>query len=598
MYSQKFSNDGSVVGAIKRLTVHTRGYCNVTMNSSLFFNGKNKVRGLPDDLCRVVTFLLEKDASGSFCYSDRIEDWEDVASVIEKPLDLSYRCHELAAAVGLAYLASLCGGNIKFSDKINQWEYAHALLSFVQFSGWDAVTLSNVVGSFNSDEDIRCLLGAAVREYSCAYFDEGLDLIERQPDYKRYICAGLLQSDYERYCQLFPPRDNQLLFVRAMLSARLLELEYMCKAYDVSKDFALSDTSEMMSLLLKFADVVDKSRGEVCKERVLYMLSSAASKYVHPLTNWMRQHSKADSFLKECLYALIKGLDEKSRDAALKIVDNATYVFRADSEFLIDLLYFLADTQGVMSILKLEHTIQHLSHDGEGFLEMVLSLILHPKGLYRVVGRRLWDDYHLEICSFDLSSLPELGQMAFVENMLEDFGNPETRLPKILPLLYSDSKKVLAVLVDSLKNYTDEYMGHVTKCLDDLKINTEIAESIRHYVSQRYTSITKRRNIKELSPLYSQHRYFAEAQRVEMEHIREVMVECEKNSPCSFADFSKKEVLARGGGWRDEGGRTTHLASIQVSVPARIMEQSMMPVERRKWMNQLLRDYEPKTGNS
>lgn len=32
--------------------------------------------------------------------------------------------------------------------------------------------------------------------------------------------------------------------------------------------------------------------------------------------------------------------------------------------------------------------------NSDDFLKFALSFIIHPKGIYRVVGRRLWDDYH------------------------------------------------------------------------------------------------------------------------------------------------------------------------------------------------------------
>ena len=54
----------------------------------------------------------------------------------------------------------------------------------------------------------------------------------------------------------------------------------------------------------------------------------------------------------------------------------------------------------------------------------------------------------------------------------------------------------------------------------------------------------------------------------------------------------KTEVLARGGGWRLENGKTNHLSKIEVSVPSRLMVPSMTPLERDKWINDVFKDWD------
>lgn len=78
------------------------------MMEKLVFNGRNRVAGLSDELDRTIAFLLEKESEGSFQYSSSVEDWENAAEFIEEPLNLGWRSHELAAAVGLAYIAFDC----------------------------------------------------------------------------------------------------------------------------------------------------------------------------------------------------------------------------------------------------------------------------------------------------------------------------------------------------------------------------------------------------------------------------------------------------------------------------------------------------------
>lgn len=71
----------------------------------LVFNDRNRVAGLPGELDRPIALLLEKEFEGSFRYSSSVEDWESAAEFIEDPLNLGWRSHELAASVGLAYIA-------------------------------------------------------------------------------------------------------------------------------------------------------------------------------------------------------------------------------------------------------------------------------------------------------------------------------------------------------------------------------------------------------------------------------------------------------------------------------------------------------------
>ena len=116
------------------------------------FNGRNRVAGLPGELDRTIAFLLEKESEGSFQYSSSVEDWENAAEFIEEPLNLGWRSHELAAAVGLAYIACLNDGHIDFPENVHQWSFAHVMQSFIGYSNWDAGIVSNVVKSFDDRE--------------------------------------------------------------------------------------------------------------------------------------------------------------------------------------------------------------------------------------------------------------------------------------------------------------------------------------------------------------------------------------------------------------------------------------------------------------
>lgn len=109
--------------------------------------------------------------------------------------------------------------------------------------------------------------------------------------------------------------------------------------------------------------------------------------------------------------------------------------------------------------------------------------------------------------------------------------------------------------------------------------------------------IQKRRESKELSPMYAQYRFYQEACRVEREEHGQHIKAIEEESSFLWMKMMKTEVLARGGGWRLEDGKTQHLAKIEVSVPSRLMVQSMTPLELDKWIGELYKDWDVTEGH-
>lgn len=228
--------------------------------------------------------------------------------------------------------------------------------------------------------------------------------------------------------------------------------------------------------------------------------------------------------------------------------------------------------------------------DKESILKKALSLVLHPKGKCRAEGRMLWDNHHLENSGFDPLSLSEDDQIDFAFSMLQDLGNPDLRLPKVLPLFLSGSEKMRKALLMKMIPYVDNYMGHVTRVIEKMGIDTVETRQLKQYVEGRAVSIRKRRELIELSPMYSQYRYFQEALRVESETMSQRLKKFEENDADLWINKCVKEVLGRGGGWRLENGKTQHLSTIKVSVPSRLMVQSMTPFVRRIWENELMKD--------
>ena len=563
------------------------------------FNGRNIVPGMPDNLVRAVSFLSEKEKEGSFVYSTSVSDWAAVEDLLEGAVEPRYESHLIAYAIGIAFIVSQTGGQIVFPERINEWSWASALSVVAPISGWDASCMIRVVSSFHTNKDgIEYVLENAIRVYCRAYFDNGLALLDGLPSFKEGVVAGLLEGDYERFCPLYPPAENQDLFTRAFVHTAQMPQESICKLYDASKAFSPFDSKDAMAFLLTALGDVDDVRKADCRQRILALLQNDTTPYVSPVCNWAIRQVSPDSFYEECILALIKGLNESGRESSLKTIDHAIVLRDKDTEFLERVFLCVAENHTPADIISLECCLHTLSEDKKAFLDFVLFFVLHPKGHYRITGRRLWDNYHMESSSFDPTSLSEELQCVFIVLMLQDYGNPETRLPKIIPLFKSKSEMVNNTLIAYIRPYADEFMGHVTSAIDQAGIDTEWTRRLKKYIEDRHISLEKRRGLKELSPKYAQYKYYQEALRTQSAHLKQQIDKTEKEHPSSITDLFKKQALARGGGLRKDDGTTQHLIPFQVSYPMRILEQSMTPLETMKWIDEITKDYDSTTGDS
>ena len=564
----------------------------------MIFNGQNILQGFPEGLAKVVDFLNEKATEGKFSFSDSLPYWEDNEFIID-PLGLQLDGDGYYFAVSLAYLASLREGHVVFPEGINEWRWAWSLNILAEYAEWLPSFMKNVIDSFpRRSNDVETLMNNAVHTYSRKGFDCGLELLKGLPQYTISIKAGLMENDFERYCTIFPPHDESEDFANVFLQAYQLSAEDTIKAFDIALEFSAFTSATAMSFFLKAHASLDDERKTVCEERVRAMLNGEdTSPYVTPVANWAFRLRKSTPFMEECVLSLVKGLG-KENAAQLAAIDNAIAFNHEDPEFLAKLIVEVADNLNPIDISKMEHCLHFLSEKREVFQNLVLSFVLHPKGMYRIAGRRLWDEYHLETFDFNAEELDEPLQCLFVLSMLQDFGNPEKRLPKVLPLLNAKSEKVKSFLMNCMVPYVDEYMGHVTNAIDKLGIECEEAAIIKSYVDERANVIKARRSMKELSPVYTDEKVFREAMRQQREHMHEIMKEAEARHKPAWQDFMATVVLARGGGWREADGTNRHLPLTSFSMPSRIMAESMSPKEQDKWLNQLLKDWDDTAGDN
>ncbi|WP_308763763.1 hypothetical protein [uncultured Bacteroides sp.] len=561
------------------------------------FDGRNINLGMPKELVRMVNFLNEKESAGEFEFSDSVSYWENNKHIIES---FSYDSRGWYFAVAFAYITYMKDGNIIFdeTDNIRKWATGFRLVAGA--FGWDPEFMKlNILSFEGKTENIGHLVDIAVQKYASSYYDNAVVLMSLLPQYKLSCFAGLMENDFNRYCVDYPPECDMEEFAIAFVRTNQLTNDDINTAFDITISHTSFISGPAMSFFLYTLDRLAGQRRETCEQKILELLQGDISLYVNPLCHWLSFQQKIGLFIEKCVILLIKGLKSENKEAALKCIDDSICIHLKDSNSLINIFITIAESLTPMDILTMNGCLSSLQKNGDDFLKFVLSFIIHPKGIYRVVGRRLWDDYHLEFSEFNpQKDLDEIPQCLFIISMLQDYGNPETRLPKLLPLIESDSTRVRNVIMNRLVPYLDDYMGHVIKVFDKLNINNEHVIKIRKYYDQRVDAIEKRRAIKELSPKYSYVVEYKEAMNTQKLYWQQQMKEAEKNNESFLNNIMTKVLLARGGGWRDDSGNIQHLGCIKISVPSRQLVQSMTPMEQNEWINELLKDWNETAGNN
>ena len=502
--------------------------------------------------------------------------------------------------MSLAFIAVKNDGGIVFTEKDHVWRWAWSFHLIAGIAGWQPDVMVRVIKSFEGKEDsIDGLMSWATQIYGNAYYNEAVTLMSLLPQYRVSIMAGLMANNFERYYAEYPPEDNKEYFAQAFVKTNSLKQNEVNKALDTAINLPLFTSTAAMTFFLTIRGKLDEKRKGKCEEVILDLINGDTTPYVTPLCNWMFMEQEVTAFEEECVLLLIKGLRGEKKEVSLDAIDSSIGIHVKDPELLTKIFVCIAENLQPTDVLRMEGCLRSLHEHNDYFQDMVLSFVMHPKGMYRIAGRKLWDNFHLESSSFDAQrDLPEEYQCLFVISMLQDYGNPETRLPKLLPLIDSKSERVRNILMGQLGPYLDDYMGHVINALNRLKLESKYVDVIKQYYERRADALEKRHRMKELSPRYSQMSEFQETIRLQKVHMQEQMREAEKGHKSILKEIAKNVVLARGGGWRDENGVVHHLAHIKFSMPSRQMVQSMTPMEQEDWINRVIEDWDVKTGNN
>ena len=561
------------------------------------FNGRNIISDFPDELTKVVSFLNQKASLGEFNFCDSFDEWSENEDIIE-PLNLGIYGGTYYYAISLAYIANLNEGKIKVPNDINIYRWVWSLHILAEFADWNALFMGRVINSFyGHDDNIEGLLGRAAHVFARTNFEKGRSLSDTIDVLQPNIHAGLMENDFQRYCDIYPPSENQDTFTSAYCMTGALPNNVHEEAFDIFQGFTSFKSNEPMAFLLKVHNKLIGEKKKECEKIIVKLIrTNDVKEYTNAICNWIIYDDDEKPFVEHIVLLFIHGLGEND-GKYLQMLDKTLEFENFDIDFLTKIIVDISECISPLDVPKMENCLHQMNKDREQFVTIVVDFIIHHKGETRMLGRRLWDDYHLESTDIDISIMSEIEQIAFIYSMLQDFGNPETRLPKLLPLLRKGNNKIKNFLMNILLQYTDEYMGHVVKECDKLKIKNKYIDKIKNYVERRSDIITIRKKLKELSPIYKYGREFREARRIEREYYQNMMKEAKDNSHSIWKELANTVVLARGGGWRRQDGTTQKIPLIQFSTPAPIMNESLSPKEQHEWYNELIRDWNDTTGN-
>ena len=277
------------------------------------FDGRNILPEFPDELIKVIEFLNNKANLGEFDFCDSISYWEDNEDIIQS-LGLGIDGGKYYFAVSLAYIANLKNGNIIFSENDNVWRWAYSLHLISGISGWSPGFMKRVILSFEGKKDgIDDLINIAIRNFGRANYDDGLSLIDELPQYHLSVMVGLMENNYARFCNEFPPNENPEEFVCIFIRTYQLEEECINDAFDNVMKLSLSSPSVLMEFFLKVHNNLDDNRNYQCETNIKRLLSYGnTAEYVDPIANWLFKSNELTTFIQDCVLMLIQGLGKEN----------------------------------------------------------------------------------------------------------------------------------------------------------------------------------------------------------------------------------------------------------------------------------------------
>lgn len=582
----------------------------ILLNNNIITNNSNNKYKVNLSYILIYNILRNYEQRGEFTFSNDINDWKSAEN----------KLHEIKGSLGLInefysfvlryvdafYPLSL--NSIIFSDESKVWYWVKALnstISLLQISPTELYKLvKSVTEKYYSNMAISQLYGA-VRQYCQNDYGKGnelmnLSLVNLDCPLNNIVItcmSGLLDNDYtkakEQLLKLSENEDLKPVITCALSFAVIKYPDNSKELYDIVCSFhefrnisvlkfyweihRLNDGLQQQCEL-KLIDIIDNANESVLNSGIEQLL------YLEDITNFIRDY--IDHII----------INEHFTIEYVTILDRSLNI--CDTLMLRDIIRKISDRFGMrVRPNMLENCIRNVSEkEPKDFAYGVVSLITDNQGIIRHIGRNIWDSSNLINSDFDVLSLSEEMQLSFIVSMLQDYGNPNNRLKKILLLFDSQYQLVPKLLLRQLIPYIDNYMGSVTKELDSLSLkNNEEIVQLKEYFKNRCNFIDKRMSCKEMDPFYTQCKVLDEFQRGHQEYMKGVMKQTEQDHKLSLLGLFPPVLLAKGGGFRDERGKVQKLAHISHSIPFPAMCAGLSEIEERELKNKIFADWDKVT---
>lgn len=205
------------------------------------------------------------------------------------------------------------------------------------------------------------------------------------------------------------------------------------------------------------------------------------------------------------------------------------------------------------------------------FDNMLIDLLTSNKASLRFIGLDIFNKLPYNNFNCDILKLEPIQQYKLWVSLCNTYKEPKYIVPFLIPLLKSSSATVKECFTLKLKEYSENYGGHLTDALENHldisnKEHQEILTSIKsHMYNYHDHNINIKRDIKELNPYHSDNKAINDFNRLfDKKMSRGIRKGADTNS---FLGFAKTVQLAKGGGWKHgEENEIMKLARIQTSM--------------------------------
>lgn len=203
------------------------------------------------------------------------------------------------------------------------------------------------------------------------------------------------------------------------------------------------------------------------------------------------------------------------------------------------------------------------------FETMYIDFLTDNKANLRFLGVDIFNNLGNQKFNSDILKLEPIKQYKLWVCLTQTYKEPKYIIPFLLPLVDSRSTTIKECFILKLKEYSENYGGHLTELLetnlDSNNINhSQVLKFVIEHMHEHYEkNIHIKYGIKELNPYYSNNKILDDFNLLFNKKMRRGISGTEKTG---FLAFSRTIHLAKGGGWKNgDENEIMKLGKIQTS---------------------------------